>query len=66
MEKTPKHNSDKSNVESLGKLEPRCSYCKCGHSVAWYVEPPPECPYCNAEMASEPSGACLSFPWLSW
>jgi hypothetical protein len=59
------HSTDSWDLGEGDKLEPRCSYCKCGHTVAWYFEPPPECPYCNAKMASEPSNACLSFPLLS-
>jgi hypothetical protein len=60
------HSTDSWNIGEGDKLEPKCSFCECGHTVSWYVLPPPECPYCNAKMTVEPSDACVSFPWLSW
>jgi hypothetical protein len=56
---------DTSDTGNWGNLEPRCSYCTSGHTIAWYVEPPPECPYCNAKLLPG-HDACLSFPGLSW
>ena len=29
-----------------------CSQCTSGHTVLWFVVPPPECPYCNAPVLS--------------
>ena len=66
METALDHSTDSWNIGEGGTLEPKCSFCKRGHAVTWYVDPPPECPYCNAKMTSKPSDGCISFPWLSW
>ena len=66
MEKALENNYESWDINELDKIEPGCSFCKRGHTVAWYIKPPPECPYCNAEMSSESSDACISLPWLSW
>ena len=46
--------------ESGEKLEtdPLCSRCESGHTVAWFYEPPPECPYCHAAMLPD-NHACV-------
>jgi rubrerythrin len=67
MKTAPKHNTGKSsNVEDLEKQEAQCSVCMSGHLVAWSVEPPAKCPYCNAELSSTPSDSCTSMPGFRW
>jgi hypothetical protein len=34
---------------------PRCTYCKCGHTIVYYLKPPSECPYCNAKLLPDES-----------
>ena len=52
---------------SIEARKPMCGHCVMGHEVVWYVEPPPECPYCNRPMVTHKE-LCeeLTPHFLSW
>ena len=66
MKTEPEHSNNTSNTGKRGNLKSKYSYCASGHRVVWYIEPPPECPHCNAKLLPGHSfRRTSSFPWLS-
>jgi uncharacterized protein (DUF983 family) len=65
METALENSTDSWNISEGHNLELKCGLCSSGHWVKWYVEPPPECPICNAEFSPAPSDFCLLVPGLS-
>jgi hypothetical protein len=55
MENERKSEQRSAEAEEKGEWRPRCTYCKCGHSIVYYLKPPLNCPYCNAKLLSDQS-----------
>jgi hypothetical protein len=53
MDKKQKPDDEASDKDERDPWGPRCTYCKCGHSIIWYVEPPEKCPYCDADLSPD-------------